>query len=52
MLAAKRPLSGEEARRPVGTPQHRYESQLADRFRGMQACCLSRRLEPRTHRPT
>jgi len=44
MLAAKRPTPGHEARRPIRSPQLRYEPQLADRFRGMQACSLRRRL--------
>jgi hypothetical protein len=50
MLAVKRTTPGEEARRPVRTSQFRYESQLAERFRGMQACGLRRRLGPDTRR--
>jgi hypothetical protein len=46
MLAAKRATPGQEARRPVRSHQVRYESQLAERFRGMQACGLRRRLGP------
>ena len=40
----KRPRSSEEARRPHRAAQLRYDAQLADRFRAIDACCLSRRI--------
>jgi hypothetical protein len=41
---AKRSKAGEEARRPYSGPRLRSEAQLADRFRGMDSCCLRRRI--------
>jgi hypothetical protein len=49
--AVKRSRSGEQARRPYRGPRLRYEAQLADRFRGMDSCCLRRRIGRDTIRP-